>query len=679
MTLSIELQPLDGKWVTLGSQTQGGAGFLPGSIEYSGDLNEYGCLDASFKLKMNPRWPRDIIERFTPVVIKDGSDDVWSGRIIAAPSTYAEDAEITVQCQGWGQHTKDDCTDREWVISDMSRWVDSRTMPDIDLARHKPFNGTIENTGNVITMTIPNATIVPSDCHFFVCLDMGPNNLAKVVYADLECSANDASAGFYTANDSNASGTFDESTNEGACNFSSAFISRTFTTARRYVFLGYYRSSSGTYGADFYLRLKNIRVYTDSADQSTGASILPASTIIGETLTSICPLISSDQSKIATTATYFPNFPGSPGYKYANELIDQANSIHGYRFRLSPNPVPVAEFAPLPTDYSFVVGAGEYTLLDPSSEDGRGVYSRVISEYEDAAGIRAGATAVGDATKLDAVQPTNPSFDTDTSGWATSGTFTRDTGVFNSTPASARLNGSFAGAGYFAGAYTTISGLTPGKAYKLQFQFYRAATLISGTAINVYRNPGSTADLLLEDTTSLQASALSAWQYQSISFYGPADGIAIVGVTLGQAGAGILGYIDSFELLSGTNSIVERRGFIRTALRPHGIKTTAATAQALADLEYDNSQFPPFKGTIGIEGRIRTKGGATIPVSHLPHRVGEALLIENLTDPNTGALGRQGIIQSAKYNRAQNRAEVTIDSAQNFLTQLKQRLALGVR
>ncbi|MCW2922269.1 MAG: hypothetical protein JWL76_2143 [Thermoleophilia bacterium] len=682
MTLSVELQPRDGGWIRLGDQQDGGHGVAPGSIEFGGDLNEYGCLDASFRLKLNPRWPRTVIEHFTPVVIKDGDEHVWSGRIIAAPTTFAEDAEVVVQCQGWGQHLKDDCTAREWVIDDLSRWVDLRTLEGAPLAQAtSQWDVKVDGGAIVLTQPWPNANSVwAANSWCGVTLDLGPNNVAGAISIDWTSSNNTPNSHLYAA--THSSPHWGVGTRSDAFNFTNSgagaagTTSGSFAVPQRYVTIFVYQDVNATYGAEVYFRFSGVRVFTDNADRSAGASILKSSTIISETLDACAPLISPDRSKIAATATNLPNFPGSPGWKYGNELIDAANAIHGYVARLSPDPVPVFEFQPQPTDYSFAVGASEYTLLEPAAQDGRGVFSRVISEFEDAAGVRGESSSIDTATLTSPTQFTNPSFDVNTVGWSggTFGTITRDTAIFHTAPASVSLTTALNGSVYTASLAPSpsLTGLAPGANYVLRFWWRRDATLLS-SLFEIFGN--------YIRTDPFSTTPLGTFVPIEIPFIAPSSG-SLTGtlsflIQVTTAAATVAGRFDGFEILEIGTSIVTRRRFQRTALRPMGIKSNAATSLALAQLELSSSQFPPFKGTIGVTGRIRTKGGTTMPVTVLPSRVGDAILIENLTDPNTGALGRQGIIQSAKYNEAQDRVELTIDSAQSFISQLRARLRIG--
>jgi hypothetical protein len=345
---------------------------------------------------------------------------------------------------------------------------------------------------------------------------------------------------------------------------------------------------------------------------------------------------------------------------------------------LTPDPVPVFEYAPIPTDYRFVLSEGQYTLLEPAAQALQGVASRVITEFEDAAGVRSYAESLPEiSVRSDIVFP-NPSFATDTSNWTVNvGSLTRDTGVFNSSPASGRLNGAFVG--FYQGSISTqVTGLRPGRRYRLRFGWRREKTLLSGTQGALVTNSGGTVIASI-GWAAMNATTLSTFENVSVSFIAPADGIASLGINVISAGSGVLGYIDDLEILDGSGNVPERRGFVRTFLRPMSQRSTLATAEAIADLELDAAQYPPFKGTIGITGRIPLKGGGSMDVSHLPACVGDNLLIANLHNPNTQGLGRIGNIQSCVYDHDKRQAILGIDRDLSFINELNSRLSLLAR
>lgn len=699
---SIELQERDGYWNTLGCQPTGGSWFIASSLMMTGDLLEKGCLEASWVMKMDPRFPRQCIEHYTPVVISRGGEPIWSGRIIAAPTNFGEDSFVTVQCQGWGQHLKDECTDRQWLISDLSRWVDMRATAHSTLQYDRHCAAGQVNVGDgEIYLAFPHGSTVGQYGMCGVVLDLGPNPenwLTTQATAQMTYTATTAAA---CANAINASikmmaVTYDDIFQAaGTSTLVSQLVSDTagpyapfgspsanpappWADGYRYVHI-YIQANTGiTMSGDLWVKISQVNVWPDENDQTGGTNILKASTIIKETLTKVCPLISSDQSRITATSTAVPNFPGGKGFKYGHELIEQANSFHGYVARLSPEPTPVFEFFPQPTDYSYAIGNGEYSFIEPAAQDGRNVYSKVISEFEDASGVYSYAASDSPFDTYSPVQHPNPTFDVNTNNWSTpSGTITRDTGVFDSTPASGRLTSGPGGSGgfYFSYPASQLTGLIPGRKYRFRFRWRRTAAISSGEFF-INDSTGSRVTTTNISGGNILTTTINTWVTMEYDFIAPTTGaLDYAGFGAGSAIAAstIFAYIDSVEILMQSSSVAARR-MGRTALRPMGVRSTPAMALAMSALELENCKYPPFKGTIGVQGRIRTKGGNTIHVSKLPALVGDAILIEDLTDPNTGAMGRQGVIQQATYNAETDICELTIDDPTGFIEILRNRL-----
>lgn len=674
--LSIMYQPLAGGWVKLGTQHGGGRGVVAESIRLEGDRGEGGCLSCSFKLKQDPRWIQTEMEKATPIVVMDGAEAIWSGRIAETPMTFGEDdIEVGVNAQGWWQHMKDDCTDREWVISDLSRWVDIRTQPNARLLYAEDASHFVVNNANgYIQLALqPNQTYA-TNSRCGVTIDLGANNTSKTVSVDYTSSNNSAGVSLYCYNHStaywadatNETGFGPIANNAGASGTQTA----TFTTTRRYVTVFMYVTAGGATGAaNIWFNLTGIRVFTDSADASAGASILKASTVISETLDACAPLISADRSRITTTSLSLPQFPGSPGWRYADELIKQANAPHGYLARLTPDPVPVFEYSPIPTDYRFVLGEGQYTLLEPAAQALQGVASRVITEYEDASGVRSYAEAdVSDDLVSSPVQVTNPSATVDTSNWS-GGSLSRDTGTFQSTPASFRVTTP----GY--GAADLTQRPTPGKKYTIRFY----AKGNSATTIWVWAGGDKTTNPFPGWAQYVRPTLTTSWALYEIELTWPSN-ISTDGYSLTFDADTVTINVDDIQIFEATANLIDRRGFRRTFLRPMTQRSTLATAQAISDLELADAQFPPFKGTIGtVGGRIPLKGGGSMDVSHLPACVGDNILLGNLHDPNTQGLGRIGNIQSVVYDHDKRQAIIGIDRDLSFITELRNRLSLFAR
>lgn len=681
--LNIMYQPIGGGWVKLGTQTGGGRGVLPGSIRLEGDRGEGGCLSASFKLKQDPRWIAFELDKATPIAVWDGSEPIWSGRVAESPTTFGEDdIEVTVNCQGWWQHLKDDCTDREWVINDLSKFTPNASMIGAAYNAHQPTVPSVD--GRAIMLPAPQGSSAVGSRLCAVTLDAGPNNLIKKAVATFRQQAAPASpAWFLYARISNTidaltAGLADATQANPAAN-TQYFLTPSHGTGGRYLHLFWYWNGAtiAALPSDLGCVVEAASIFTDSADESGNASILKASTVISETLDAIAPLISSRRDRITTTTLSLPQFPGGAKWRYADELIKQANAYHGYIARLTPEPTPVFEYFPVPTDYRFVVNEGQYTFLEPAAQALQGVASRVITEFEDAAGVKnysqasAAASTNARATPQTDVTITNPSFDTNTTGWTASGSssISRSTATFDTTPASGQWTLNNQG-DTLTGAMTGTARF--GKSYIIAVAIRSNAVTVTETRIKI----GTTTDYV-EATIPVT----TAWVTHVFNWTPRANAatpsIILTNTLLSVAAQDI--FVDSITMGQNSYSAPLARGFTRTFLRPMTQRSTAATAQAIAQLELDNAQFPPFKGTIGVTGRIPLKGGGTMDVSHVPALVGENILIANLHDPNTQGFGRVGNIQSAVYDHDKRQVTIGIDRDLSFITELRNRLELFSR
>ncbi len=368
--------------------------------------------------------------------------------------------------------------------------------------------------------------------------------------------------------------------------------------------------------------------------------------------------------------------------QYPDEIINRANTFHGYNTLLSCDPVPVMEFSAQPTDNTYLVGAeDDFKFENPAVNDGRSVFNEVISEYSDATNIQGEAISRNSGTYLNSVQVSNPGFEVNTTGYtALVGTITRDTVVFDSGVASCRLTSDAFGTANVAFS-AALTGLSVGN-YILQIRFRRKVAVTGGIYYVWYGgSSGSISTTYPTFTADIANSTINT--FVSIDFpfeitpsMGANPFVYITQFALATATLlGDVGYIDNIQLLRSGTTIVDRRDFVKTALRPMTSKSSYAAAKVISDLELAAAQYPPLKGKLEISGRIRVRGGETIPVSHIPgYGVGRAILLENFNDPNTGAFGRQGVIKTASYDATTDVCTITIDDPADFITNLRARL-----
>jgi len=677
--LSISVNPRGTGFVKLGKNHR--FDVLPESIRYNGDLEEFGCLSASWVMKVNPLYPHYDLEQFTPVVIEDGGVEVWSGRIISSPTNYSNEGIIYVEAQGWGQHTKDDCSDFEHIISSLSRWKSARDLDIGTTMAKQNFSSSVSIDDSAILFTIGRNSYRFNDRYLgHAILDLGNNNGA------IEISIDYLSSGINNANhvlEVHFADGIDLLTSNSELGISQSGLTSgnanyVASMGYRYVHvILYFGGTSGVASADGYLKFTGIKVATkDEYLNSSGDSTLTANLVIEDALDRLCPLYNRSRGRISATVLALENFPGERGFRYANELIKKANSFHGYSFYLTPESDPIPVFEPLPTDYEFVVGAGDdYEFKDPARNDGREVYNRVITEYKSVFGLDEYETAEQE-WQLNRDQFVNNSFtDAIAGNWqAFEGTITRHTGNFDSSPASLQIQTDSSGSCEFGNLSAMNTPLKPRSSYKIEFKYRPHTSAITVCAIHLM-NGSDVYDTVPIDL-GYEMGELATGSYHTLDFEIFTD-MGADGIRFDCRGpnSSVLGWIDSIKIYQkNQENIINRRGFTRTALRPIGTMSTSGAASAIAGLELEATKAPAIKGELSIAGRIRTKNGGSAPVNRLPSMVGKAVLLEQFSDPNTGAHGRQGIIYRAEYDHATDTASVEIDNPTNFITNLRARL-----
>lgn len=460
--LSIAVKSLAGDW----NRVSGSEGYRHTHSVFGGPES------ASFALKRDTRRLHSDIGGFAPVYVSMGGAPVWSGRMAQTPTERSDQSVFQVQCEGWYRQLYGKPVDKTWIIEDFSRWTPAATFPAQDLTREIPSNVTLEINDSAMIITVPYGTICPADQHRFAMIDAGPNNTIKSMYFEWDCSTGDIGSGVYLASDSTGVLPFDDFQLVSTLNTASGTYSKTWTTARRYAFVGFYRAGSATFGHHHWLRIKKMIVVTDSADLSSGVSTLTASTVISECLgLGVTPNISTDTSGITSTSFVIPHFPADRGRLAVGDLIQRANAYHAYQFFLSRDSTPRATYRAIPTTPTWILNDKDaYKISNGGANDASEVTGEVIVQYTDASGIPAEVTVTnsntiigkrGDVnTKI--LAPSTPM----TSAAATQlGTIYLNTHVLQPFKATAVLTGSITN--YTTGAQTPLALLPAGDAILL--------------------------------------------------------------------------------------------------------------------------------------------------------------------------------------------------------------------
>jgi hypothetical protein len=685
--LVVIVTPPGGTITQLGSDLARGVWVEGASWEHS--LADHGALRAQFTLRRRAEqeWPD--LQPFTPVVIMKSGSVAWTGRIQETPTIRGMENLITVQCEGWPMHLKDDVLQKVFVHNDLTAWADARTKG-VSLASWRPVGYEVDvGSGNI---RIAVATVAGADVLGGVVIDAGPYSTIKsaivtyvgggVANLDLRIAGTDGSVAGALADVANLDPTPIATV--------ATTVVNVFPTAHRFVHI-YARSVAAIPAGDTaWVSISNIILFADDTAYRAGSvSVLKASQIIAAVLP-YAPKISQSTAGISTTSFGIPHFVG-PATAPA-DYIDAANAYHLYQWFLEDDAAggpPSLVFQPIPTSPTLVanVGAG-IVYEDASRNDGGDIYNRVIVDSTDAAGNNAleeRMTATLPAAIADpdvafdtpsTVQPSAnaASFDTDTSGWLTStGTLVRDTGVFDTAPASGRWGTDVSG--IMRSDIVSIPGLTVGKTYQFTYRIRAAATWTTGSAQATITDAASVATYAQDVFTN---SIGVAFITKTLTFKAAVSTIRffVSNVAGLNVSTNIL-YLDSIRIMESRPTIVDRQGFQRTRVLTTSSRLTAAAADQIGDVFLQAHRFTPLRGTLTVQGAaLRTvQGDVPIPAPLVARYLGAAVLI-NETDFDLGGIGRVGNIANVAYDEASDTATVAIDTRKDFVDALLARLAV---
>ncbi len=666
---TIWLQTLDERWEVVGADRE--RGVTIDGVQASADHN--GPRDLSFALMRDSdvAWPD--LSAYTPLEYWSDGLKVWSGRIRDTPADeqLAGDA-ITINAVGWQYHLDDDKLSRLYVHTRQSDWRDQRSFLTANLANFV-VSGDMPNDRGMVSIGWPNGAILPSSAFVGITLDTGEGHTATRLMASYTHSNNAAAITCYgratpvesvsAALASSDAWTF--ALSSGESNISNA----AFATPYRYVHIFLFLNTGATLAAgDVWVKFTDLRVWTNEAYHSTNNSTLRASTVVSDVHDRALPHLLADKSRIVTSNFVIPDF-GTHGHQSPREIIEAVNAFEDYRIGVDEARRLV--FEPRPT----VAEVETFGQFDEASfNSGDDIFNRVVVEGTgpDGEPLVATRSSADSATPsyYAADQPSNPSFATDTTGWtAVSGTITRDTGSFNTTPASGRLTANASG---YVQVKTTLPNQVVGVLYTVTVwlnttvNFQRAGSLIT------VLNSAETANL---GTNYLGAAVVGSYVPIAVSYVARGSS-SVLFVNLWGNPSQIVGYIDTVGVSANRTTIPDRRGFRRTAHLPVQSPLPRAALEVIGDLWLSNHIRTPLKGAARIErGDARTiVGGQPVAPAEMLLRWGERLRLARTRNPDTGSSHREGVVASVSYDSREDAAEVAIDSEQKRVEAFLERL-----
>lgn len=403
---NIRLRSLDGKWTDLGS------GISRGIVHEGLSLgaNRSGPTDAGFSLRRDGTRSYPDLAAFTDMQVSVGGLLVWGGRIDSAPG---EATSLSVAAKGRQYDLDFDLVRQSFVHSRLGDYRTQASLLSANLATYRA-NGQVTNDSGAIVLTFPNGAAYGGGDRCGVTLDTGDVSLGpKRIVVTYESSNNSASDIYFFARSHDTeseagAGSFNDAISSVVLNTlgASGTIAGTFTNRYRYLtlFILNNAGSPGTYGADHWVKLKQVQVFTETAYESGNHSILKASDVV-KVARAGAPGLSTSNARISDSGLIDGGTAGIPhlvsdGYATPRSLMEAANAYHNWA--LGVDALGRVIFEPRSLTPLYAVGAWRGSELSGlSSGTSDDVYNKVIVEGQDGAGNAISVVRTASAPALD--------------------------------------------------------------------------------------------------------------------------------------------------------------------------------------------------------------------------------------------------------------------------------------
>jgi hypothetical protein len=372
----IRVQVLEGSWQILGVDILSGVE----PREVLPTWGPKGPESLGFTLYRSPTRVHAELRPFTPVEWYPGDRvdgaPLWSGYTMQAPP--GGDSGVTsVTCHGWHFYEEDRPGSALYVHDDLSAWVDGRSFLTADLSL-RTAAWQVQSDGAVV-LSLPVGSDAAAGASCSVILDCGPGNTARRMV--LSYTSGNPPAGWHIILRSATTlfGT-DESFNVATDPVAGpATFSQTFSTGRRYVEV-LFSNQTGALGSGAtttWVRLESLKVFGDTAYESGGASVFTADQGIKHARNALCPLLSSDESRIATVAFGIRHSAWLREDSTMRQRVEAWNAYHGYREGVDAE--RRVFFQPQPSAPRLQVDASDFGVdyVATSTNDGSEVYNAV--------------------------------------------------------------------------------------------------------------------------------------------------------------------------------------------------------------------------------------------------------------------------------------------------------------
>jgi hypothetical protein len=672
----IRAQVLDGSWQILGRD------ILPGiePREVLPSWGEHGPESLGFTLYRSPSRVHAELRPFTPVEWYPGDradgSPLWSGYTMQAPP--GGDSGVTnVTCQGWHYYREDRPASALYVHDDLAGFVDARSLLTEDLA-YNTSAGRVETGDGQIMLGWENGTaLTAGQKRAAVVLDLGPGNLAERVYVEYEAITGFTDAAFAIMlqladvpyNAGVPAGMYEGPaavTHFGA----GGTISYTASTPRRYVQLIATHTGTATLAHDLWYRITRVLVASDTAYESGGESVFTADQGIKHARNALCPLLSADDSRIATVTFPIRHSAWLREDSTMRQRVEAWNAYHGYREGVDAE--RRVFFQPQPSTPRLQVDASDFGVeyVATSTNDGTEIYNAVS--------VR-GRSGSGEDLRIDRALPyyiddrdlplsdlsvLNGTLDVNATGWTNA---TRTT----TTPKDG------AGALSVASGYG-VGDMTGGGTFTAN-RFYRVAGyMLTGGGPGLRPSPlnlklGTTTDYVETSVLVASAGIIAGYMPWSVVWQPSADTTAAnVKISVG------FGQHDTITLMDATGSagIIGARLRVRSFTLNVSAATDLEAMDALAQAWLLAHRSVPHKASLTVSGDAVTDlvAGRTVPADELGRYYGEMIRVLSVPDPDTGALlSRDGVIASVQ---GYSPASLALDSERRSLEAMMSRMGV---
>ncbi len=673
---TVWIKPLDLPWEQVGTgQFQG---ITPENVNLEDDT--WGPSNATFHLPRYPYAPALDFSAGAEVEVRVAGVNVWDGFVSSTPKKRG-DLVTSVVCRGWQDELDGRVFTAGYVHSSLTDYKDARSFPTAPLSNLK-VNGTVQ-VGGAITIGFPKGTAVAVGDAVAATIDLGQINAAKRVVATFEnqgvtvgtftlyIKGHDLPSDIISGGENIASGDPTVLTSPQAGTFS------TGTGVRRYVSVILYNGTGApiTPSADALVRITALQLFADTAYESGNASILKADVVIKDALTKGTLALSSDLSGIDPTSFSIPDLWPDPKGLTARELISKVNAYHNWTAKLEPG----RRFVFRARTTTPKVKVGEWSALpddeDASANDITDIYNHCRATSTEPGGSLVVVDRYSKDLSATAFVPAspslpNPSFDVNVTGWTApggGGTITRDTGTYDSAPASALCGGSggqYGGNAYFTGTFKK------GTPYTITC---RVQTIFAGSNSVTLRVGSYPNDLAKQSVAMLPG----VWTTLTVLWTPTADA-TIVDIDVTSVSRL---YLDSVMLTVNQPTILDRRFRVRSqildataALPADGVALTQ-----LADTWLAAHTSTPFKGKQAIQGaqsvRDYLNGDPTAP-ERLLAMTTDLLHFDDRINPDTGDVGRDGRIVKVSYQPLTDTVQTDVDSTRSDFGALLSRIGV---